>query len=75
MKTEEQKKALEEISNRLAEIETLYYECEQIALDADVTFHYDGPAGYGDCGYFDPHGKNEWTDEPQMWLPSSQSGC
>lgn len=73
MKTEEQKNALNEISNRLAEITTLYHECEQIAIDANVSFRYDGPAGYGDSGRFDPSGVNEWTDEPQMWLPSSQS--
>lgn len=73
MKTEEQKNALKEISNRLAEIATLYAECEQIAVDAYVSFHYDGPAGYGDCGWFHPEGKNEWTDEPQKWMPSSQS--
>lgn len=73
MKTEEQKNAMNEISNRLAEIANLYHECEQIAIDAQVTFSYDGPAGYGDGGYFDPNGTNYYTDEPQMWLPSSQS--
>lgn len=73
MNTEEQKKALEEIRSRLDQIEDLYLQCEEIAIDKGVSFHYSGPAGYGDGGYFDPDGKNYWDDEVQMWKSSSQS--
>lgn len=61
------KEALQRIGEKLQQIEQLYAECEVIALASGVSFSYNGPAGYGDGGYFDPE------DSDSIWMASSQS--
>lgn len=68
-----QKEAFDEIRRILDEISSLYAECERIGVEHDVAFHYSGPAGYGDGGYFDPHGQ-DWAGNDEMWQASS-AGC
>jgi hypothetical protein len=63
MTKEEAQKA---IAYKLAEISVLYQECAEIAEKANVYFHYNGPAGYGDGGSY-------WPGYDEGWSASSQS--
>lgn len=56
--------ANKEIAAKLAQIDVLYAECAGIAEKVGIeSFYYNGPAGYGDGGY--------WTESG--WQASSQS--
>lgn len=61
------KEAMKEVNDRLAKIAELYAECEAIAMEHGVDFSYDGPAGYGDGGYF------YTEDGAGQWQASSNS--
>lgn len=55
--------AVESINELLMQIQALYEECKDIAVQFDIAFTYSGPAGYGDGGYFDP--EDHWTASSQ----------
>ena len=59
--------AVQAINERLAQIAALYEQCEAIATEHGVDFSYDGPAGYGDGGYF------YTEDGAGQWQASSNS--
>ncbi|QBP06290.1 hypothetical protein [Stenotrophomonas phage YB07] len=65
------------IKAKLDQINRLYGELEDYAIEKNLRFHYCGPAGYGDGGSFDPDDigrEDEWTGEQSDgWLASSQS--
>jgi hypothetical protein len=64
--------AVRAINERLAQIASLYQQCEAIAIEHDVQFSYEGPAGYGDGGYFYPEAEERWG-EVLHWIASSTS--
>lgn len=65
------KKAALEINGRLAEIAVLYAEAAEIAVEAGIDFRYDGPADYGDGGYF--HLDEDNPENGGYWQASSNS--
>lgn len=69
------KEANSAISKIIAEVEELISKAEQIAVENDVSFYWDGPT-YGMGGSFDPEyvGKDdEWGEQQNGWHASSQS--
>lgn len=66
------------INTALGNISSLYAEAEALAIEHGISFLYEGPAGYGDGGSFDPERIGEekeydWEDDPTGWFPSSRS--
>lgn len=66
------------INTALDNINSLYAEAEALAIEHGISFRYEGPAGYGDGGSFDPERLGEekeydWEDDPTGWFASSQS--
>lgn len=47
------------VNSKLQQIAQLYAECEAICQEHGMDFRYDGPAGYGDGGYF--YAGEGWT--------------
>lgn len=63
----EKQEALKKITELKAEIDSLYAEIASVADQASLDYvRYEGPAGYGDGGYYD-------TEEG--WKSSSAEGC
>lgn len=65
--------AIKKIAQNIEQIEKLYKECEQIAIESGVGFDAYSPA-YGMGGWFNPVDieKNDYDCE-NGWYPSSQS--
>lgn len=59
--------AIRQVNENLRKIEELYSQCAELAREHGFGFSYEGPAGYGDGGYFEP------DDEDGHWQASSQS--
>lgn len=73
MTTDVQKEAYTKISNLIAQADANIAEAVRIAREAGVEFSWEGPA-YGMGGYFDPaRTEDEYGDESDGWLASSQS--
>lgn len=68
--TDERKEANAKISKKLAEATALIRECEAIADEFGVEFHWDGPE-YGMGGYYTPD--FEHSDE-ESWYNSDETG-
>jgi hypothetical protein len=66
--------AVRKVNENLQKIAELYEECAQLARENNFSFRYEGPAGYGDGGNFDPHHTHDnWGNNIDGWLASSNS--
>lgn len=66
--------AVQAINEGLKQIAAKYEELAAIAREHGLEFDYQGPAGYGDGGYFDPsRTQDSWGNEIDGWIASSQS--
>lgn len=69
----DKKEANAKISSLLAQADAKLEEAAKIAREAGVSFSWSGPA-YGMGGYFEPEGHtDQWGDETDGWMASSQS--